>query len=368
MDTEQNRSKNYNRIKIITGITHAVLMLLTVTFYVYTGFSKTVYSAASGISENGFISFFIFSLLSMAGISLLFLPLNFYSSYMLEHRFGLSNQTLTVWIKENLKGSAVGLLFGVPVLSAFYYILNTYGELWWFPFAVFMFLFSVVLSQIVPVYILPLFYKLTPVEDADLIESVKRMGKEAGLSIVNVFSFDMSKNTRKANAAFTGLGRSKRILLGDNLLNNFTPEEIETVLAHEFGHYKYKHITKNIITGTVFSFLQLFLISLFYSFLSQKAGSGNIMYAPDLPLIITAGMIISALFTPAGNYISRKYEYEADEYAVKATGKPDDFITALKKLTGRNLGDENPHPFVEWYFYSHPSTLKRGEAVKKLLQ
>ena len=177
----------------------------------------------------------------------------------------------------------------------------------------------------------------------------------------------MSKNTKKANAAFTGLGKSKRIILGDTLIDNYTQDEIETVVAHELGHYKKKHIIKNIIIGTIASFLTLFLIAVLYENSIGLFGFNSIKEIAALPVLSLWGAVIGLIQSPFNNILSRKFEYEADEYAVTSTGKPESYISTLEKLTEQNLGDKDPHPFVEWFFYSHPSIKNRINALRKFL-
>jgi STE24 endopeptidase len=174
----------------------------------------------------------------------------------------------------------------------------------------------------------------------------------------------MSKNTKKANAAFTGLGKTKRIILGDTLLNNYSKNEIETVIAHELGHYKHKHIIKNILFGTVASFLTFFIISILYKNSLSWFDFDSITQIAALPLLSLWAMIVGLIQSPIGNILSRKYEYEADRYAIESTFKPESFISTLNKLTDQNLGDREPHPFVEWFFYSHPSIKNRINAIK----
>jgi STE24 endopeptidase len=227
-----------------------------------------------------------------------------------------------------------------------------------------MFLISMVLSQLFPIVILPIFYKLIPVDNEELKMRIDKLSKDAGIKVENVFTFDMSKNTKKANAAFTGLGKTKRIILGDTLMNNFTIDEIETVIAHELGHYKYKHIIKNILFGTAASFVTFFIISILYKNSLSWFGFEGITQIAALPLLSLWAMIIGLVQTPIGNILSRKYEYEADRYAIVTTKKPDSFSRTLEKLTDQNLGDKEPHPFVEWFFYSHPSVKNRISAIK----
>ncbi len=266
---------------------------------------------------------------------------------------------------ENFKGLVVSLVIGVPILLIFYYILNKFEQLWWLPFAVILFIISVVFARLIPVIILPIFYKITPIDDEDLKERITRIADDAGIKVVDVFKFNMSKNTKKANAAFTGLGRSKRILLGDTLIDNYSKDEIETVIAHELGHYKKKHIVKNIFIGTAASFGTLFLIAFLYNNSLAWFGFSRLQQIAALPILSVWAMLIGLVETPLTNILSRKFEYEADEYAVSVTNKPAAFISTLNKLTDQNMGDKNPHHFVEWFFYSHPSITRRVNAIRK---
>jgi len=295
--------------------------------------------------------------------SILSFPVSYYSGFYLEHKFNLSNQTFGKWIWENFKGLLVSLVIGIPILFTFFFFLNYFGSIWWLPFAVIMFFISVVLSQIFPVLILPIFYKLTPIENEGLKEGITALAKNAKINVENVFKFDMSKNTKKANAAFTGFGKTKRIILGDTLLDNFSDDEIETVIAHELGHYKKKHIVKNIIFGTVTSFLTLFIIAYLYKNSLAWFDFTSITQIAALPMLALWSMLIGIIQTPLGNILSRKYEYQADEYAVNETEKSEIFIATLEKLNEQNLGDKEPHPFVEWFFYSHPSIRNRISAI-----
>ena len=359
-------SKKYNNIKLAVGIGKGIAGFLLILFFVVSGLSKSLLVYLNQYSANNYLLFLLFVGLTGFAAGILFFPLNFYTDFYLEHKYNLSNQSFFAWIWEDMKGLLVSLVFGIPLLLLFFFSLNQFGANWWLPFAIIIFILSVVLARIVPVLILPLFYKVTPLEDDNLIERIKVLAADAGIKVENVYKFNMSKNTKKANAAFTGIGKSKRILLGDTLLTNFSNDEIETVIAHELGHYKKKHIIKNIIIGTVSSFTTLFLIALFYDI---SIGWFNFSLRTNiaaLPLLSLWGMVIGLLLTPISNIISRKYEYEADEYSVNSTGKPNDFIKTLEKLNEQNLGDKDPHPFIEWFFYSHPSILNRVTAIKSL--
>jgi STE24 endopeptidase len=358
-------SKTYNNIKLASSISKAVVSFLLILIFVLSGLSRSLLAYISPFSSNHYVLFLIYVGICGFTSGFIFFPLNYYTGFYLEHKYNLSNQDLLGWMWEDTKGLLVSLVIGIPVLLLFFYALNKYGSIWWLHMSVLLFILSILLARIVPIFILPLFYKITPLEDEDLVSRINSLAKDAGIKVQNVYKFNMSKNTKKANAAFTGIGKSKRILLGDTLLDNFSKDEIETVLAHELGHYKKKHIIKNIIIGTVSSFLTLFLIAFFYDksvVWLHFAGRTDIS---ALPLLSLWTMLIGIILTPIGNIISRKYEYEADEYAVTSTHKPAEFIATLEKLNEQNLGDKDPNPFVEWFFYSHPSVKKRIAAINK---
>lgn len=358
-------AKKYNNIKLGVGIAEAVLSFLILLLFVTTGASVELESYLKKFLANSYLRFLFFGVIVGAGFGILFFPFSYYAGFYLEHKYNLSNQTFAKWIWEGLKGMLVGGAIGAPLLLVFFYVLNSFGNLWWLPFAIFLFMVSVLLSQIVPVFILPLFYKIVPIENIDLKNRIEALAANSGMKVENVYSFNMSKNTKKANAAFTGLGKTKRILLGDTLLENYTHDEIETVIAHELGHYKKKHIVKNLIIGTASSFLTLFLIGWLYEHSLSLFGFASRTEIAALPILSLLMMIISLIQTPLTNMLSRKYEYEADEYSIQLSAKPSEFISALSKLTEQNLGDKNPHPFVEWFFYSHPSIQKRIEKIKE---
>lgn len=362
----EDKSKEYNRIKIILAISKTVLSFTLLIMSIAVGLSDRLERLALSFNGNDYVALILFVVFFGLIINSLLLPVDFYEDYLLEHKYGLSNQNITMWIKERLKSLAVSGAIGIPLILIFYWTLKKFGNLWWLPFGFVTFLFSALLARILPQVIMPLFYKITPLENERLKDKIKEMFEKAGLKVESVVKFNMSKNTRKANAAFTGLGKTKRILLADTLLDNYTPEQIITVIAHELGHYRKKHIIKNIFIGTVFSFLSFYLAAELYANAVVWFGYDNIYRIAALPLLLICLGFIMIVFTPLTNYISRKFEYEADEYAVETTGNKEDFINMLVSLSEQNLADKDPHPLVEWFFYSHPSLKKRIGYIEKL--
>ena len=357
-------SKKYNNTKLAIGIGKSIVSFIFLYLFISLGYSLKLQNYIQAYTGNHYLVFILFVFAIGIFSSVLFMPINIYTGYYLEHKYNLSNQTFFKYFLENLKSMLVGLVIGIPILLLFFFVINQFGDLWWLVFAAAMFLVSVVLSQLFPILIMPIFYKVIPLQDEELKSRISNLAKGAGIKVENVFSFDMSKNTKKANAAFTGLGKTKRIILGDTLLNEYSKDEIETVIAHELGHYKHKHIIKNLIFGTVSSFLTFFVISILYKNSLSWFDFESITQIAALPLLSLWAMIIGLIQSPIGNILSRKYEYEADRYAIESTLKPESFINTLNKLTDQNLGDREPHPFIEWFFYSHPSIKNRINAIR----
>ncbi|MGD8781748.1 MAG: M48 family metallopeptidase [Ignavibacteria bacterium] len=363
---DNSAAKKYNNIKLAFGIGESVLSFILIFLFVASGYSTYLTEYLSNVTSSSYLQFLLFVVITGIIGAVIFAPFSYYTGYYLEHKYDLSNQTFWKWILEGAKGLVVTSVIGLPLLIIFFWVLNTFGTLWWLVFAVIIFLFSVVFAQIVPVIILPIFYKVTPLENEELKERILRLSEDAGMKVQNVFKFDMSKNTKKANAAFTGLGKTKRILLGDTLLESYDNDQIETVLAHEFGHYKHKHIVKNIFIGTFFSFFTFYLMAVLYEISLPWFGFNSITQIDAIPLLTLWAMLIGVIQSPVSNIISRKFEYQADEYAVSTTNKKSAFISTLDKLTEQNLGDRDPHPFVEWFFYSHPSIKNRIKYIESL--
>jgi STE24 endopeptidase len=361
------KAKTYNRIKLSTGIASAVLSFVVLLWLVTNGTTRTLGQAAHDWVSNPYFSLLLFAFVLGLIQALVTLPVGFYSGYYLEHRYNLSNQTIHQWAWERLKGLLVSLPIVIGVLLLLYYCLVAFGRLWWLPVSIGLTFISIVLARVAPVIILPLFYKLTPIENELLRKRIMDLCTSAGVKIEGIFSFNLSKNTKKANAAFTGIGKAKRIIMGDTLLNEFTEEEIETVFAHELGHYTHHHIRIGIIISVVSTFAGLFVTSLLYSRSLYWFGFTSITELAALPLLALWLSLFGLVTSPLGNILSRHHERQADEYAVRKTGKKGPFASALRKLASMNLADPEPHPLVEFLFYSHPSIASRLRMVETIV-
>ena len=295
------------------------------------------------------------------------LPLSYYSGFVLPHRFGQSNQTLKDWVIDQIKGLAIGAPLGLLLLELLYLALRVTGSLWWLWAAIGMLIFTVLLSNLAPILIMPLFNKYIPLGDEhkELADRLLDLARRANTKVQGVFKFDMSKRTKAANAALTGIGNTRRIVLGDTLINEFSTDEIETVLAHELGHHVHKDIPFLIAFGTLSTTLSLYLASLA---LNWAIGYFNFTGPADVAAFPALGLIFGAyglITMPIDNAVSRWRERMADDYALESTGKREAFASAFTRLANQNLGEVDPEKWVVFLFHSHPPL---GERIAKAYQ
>ena len=352
----QQQARSYARIRRRLWLASTLLSAAYLLAWLFTGWALDLRVWLETISANPWFVVAGFAVLFGGLYALVTLPLDYYSGFALPHRFDQSNQTLKEWVIDQLKGLAIGAPLGLLLLELLYLALRATGALWWLWAAGGMLVFSVLLSNLAPVLIMPLFNKFVPLGDehADLAERLLRLAEEAGTKVRGVFKFDMSRRTKSANAALTGIGNTRRIVLGDTLIEEFTTDEIETVLAHELGHQVHKDIPLLIGFGTLTTTLGLYLASLaldwaigFFGF----NGSADTAALPALGLILGAYGLVTM---PLENAVSRWRERLADGYALSATGKREAFASAFTRLANQNLGEVDPEPWVVFLFYSHP--------------
>ncbi|UCD37100.1 MAG: M48 family metallopeptidase [Fidelibacterota bacterium] len=347
--------KRYHRTKLFlslasTGLNWAYLFVLVMT--PLAGWLARF----TELSANPYIHFLLFGVVAGVAAHVFSLPLSFFSSYIVEHRYSLSNQTVAAWIWERTKSLLVGAVIGLPLALIFYWCLRTLGAWWWLPVGSLLFLFSIVLGRLAPILIFPLFYRFEPLEeDLPLKRRIEELCATVGMAISGVYRFNLSKSTKKANAAFTGLGRAKRVLLADTLLDQFSDEEILAVLAHELGHFKLKHIWKGMALGMVLTFLGLFVVARLHVSLSD----GEVAALATLPWLALFLGVYGFVTGPLTNTYSRRHEFAADQYSVKLLGKSSALAEGLERLAELNLADRDPHPVVEFLFHSHPSIRRR---------
>ena len=361
---KQKQAKEYARIGRRLWLADTIFSALYALAWLFFGWSTSLRSWLSmRVTENWLLIALYVAI--FGGIYfILNLPSGYYSGFVLPHRYGQSNQTFKDWAADQIKSLAIGAPLGLILLELLYLALRLTGDLWWLWAAGGMVIFSVLLSNLAPILIMPLFNKFVPLGDdhKELEERLLNLAKRANTKVKGVFKFDMSRRTNSANAALTGIGGTRRIVLGDTLINEFTPDEIETVLAHELGHHVHRDIPLLIGIGALSTTLGLFLASLalhwaidFFGF----ASTSDIAAFPALGLILGAYGLITM---PLDNALSRWRESMADDYALKSTNKAEAFASAFTRLANQNLGEVDPERWVIALFYSHPPL---GERIEK---
>jgi STE24 endopeptidase len=363
-ESRKIQARKYEKIKLTVGIIEGILSFIILLLFLAYGYSKKLELFAYEFTSNPYIALVIFGLVIGLFSSVISFPVDYFFGFRLEHKFGLSNLTFFGWIKEKFKGALVGAVIGAPIAFLFYWLISGY-ELWWLYLACIVWGYSVLLAQIAPVLIFPIFYKFTPIGNEDLKNRLMALCEKVGFKVSGVFKFNMSKTTKKANAAFTGLGKTKRIILGDTLLETFTEKEIETVFAHELGHYKKGHIRKNILFSLFATFAGLYIMSIVYIKLLPSFGFRHPWEIGALPLLALIAGVFSFLTSPIGAGLSRKFEFEADRFAIDTTGDLDSLKSTMEKLADRNLANDEPNRLVEFWMHSHPSIKRRIEEASK---
>jgi STE24 endopeptidase len=359
---EQDKAKQYNRYKLLTSLGNISIDIIFWIVIIVSGLGRLTADICYQTFDQPLLQFYLFVMI-LGGISfLIHFPLSFYSGFILEHQFSLSTQTISAWIIEKFKGIIISLLLGGIILTVLFILLMHFSSWWWIFIWLFLFIFSIILSRIAPLLIFPLFYKFKPLENQELKERIQHFAEKWKIQISGVYQFNLSKNTKKANAAFTGIGKSRRIILGDTLLEKFELDEIETIFAHEVGHYHHKHLIKGIILNSMISLFGFWMIYHLYN-LILRLNSYESYQLEALPYLAIIFLFYGFITGPIANAISRKYEFQADYFAVSSTGKSNVYKNSLKKLADLNLADESPHPIIEFLFYSHPSIKHRIEKI-----
>ena len=360
----QNYLKENTRFEIVTD---AITTPIIIIFILIGGFNF-IDQCARSFQFGPIPTGLIFAAILLLASQIIAIPFSIYSTFVIEEKYGFNRTTARTFILDILKSWLLTAIIGGAIFSIVLWLFGKAGNWAWVYCWVVVVLFQVVLTFLAPVFILPIFNKFYPLEEGELKTSIEDYARSQHFKMKGVFKMDASKRSTKSNAFFTGLGRFRRIVLFDTLIERHTVDELVSVLAHEMGHYKKKHILKAVFililtTGLIFFVLSLFINNegLFSAFKMQDTSIYAslfffaFLYAP-------INMVVSIL----SKMLSRKHEYEADVYAVSTYGKPASMISALKKLTVDNLSNLTPHPLKVFLSYSHPPVMKRIEAIRKI--
>ncbi|MDG1528325.1 MAG: M48 family metallopeptidase [Polaribacter sp.] len=348
-----------------SNLTCLFSLVLTIVFFFFDGF-KLVDEIARNYSTNNIIIALIFFGIIMLGSDILTTPFSYYKTFVIEEKFGFNKTTRKTFIVDKIKGLLMTIVLGGGILALIVWFYQFAGNNFWVYAWALVAVFSVFMNMFYAKLIVPLFNKQTPLEDGELKTAIEKYATKVGFTLKNVFVIDGSKRSTKANAYFSGFGSQKRITLYDTLINDLETDEIVAVLAHEVGHYKRKHIIFNLFSSILLTGFTFWILSLFVS-LPIFSEALNVSIPSFHIGLIVFGILYSPISEITGllmNIVSRKFEYQADNYAKETFGaKP--LITSLKKLSKNSLSNLTPHPAYVFMHYSHPTLLKRVQNLNR---
>ena len=358
-------ARRYNRIHRWLEVSDFVLGLAFLLALLLTGWNSVLRDwAYRAAFQNYTLSVFFYVFILMFGGKLLGLGLDYYG-LRLERRFQLSNQKTRAWLWDEVKGFLVALVLACFTAELLYFTIRQSPQHWWLiAWALFMGLF-IAMAQIAPLILFPIFYKFEQLENEDLKQRLVRLSERAGTRIRGIYKWNLSEKSKKANAALTGLGATRRIILADTLLDHYSPDEIEAVLAHELGHHVHKHILKSIFVQagiTLFGFWAANYV--LHLSIEQWGMFDTLADFSNLPLLVLVSTLLSIFLMPAMNAYSRFNERQADRYAFESIRSVQPFISSMNKLAAQNLAERTPSRWVECLFHSHPAISRRVAAAE----
>jgi STE24 endopeptidase len=357
------KSKRYSAVKTRFFFADLILTIVALAAFQF-GASRAVSQAVTAAFTNFYLACFVY-----VGVFLLFMyivtfPLHLANSFFVERFFDLSDRSFSSWALDEVKAVMLSLLLWVLCAEVFYFVLRNFPHAWWVIASCLWIFFSIALSRLLPILIIPIFYKYIPIEDNELKRRILALADKARVNLTDVCQIDFSRKTRKANAALVGLGNTRKVILADTLTREFTLEEVESVVAHEFGHFKYRHIWQLLIFSGIITMAGFFLLSVMAERIVSLTGATGLADLYLFPVFLLLLTVFGLAILPAQNLFSRILERQADRFALSATADAGTFVSVMKKLASMNLADEDPPLWKKIFFYSHPPIKERIEMAK----
>lgn len=364
----------YSNIKLIYSLCTMIISRIIILLFLCLGFYPWLVSVFNGWTQNLYFLVILFFFTDDLLDTVLSIPGDLYFHFGIEKKFGFNKMTLRLWFSDLIKDLILSFVIKAIMLIVLVFVFKTFADMWWLPIWCFMILFSLAMQVIYPQFIAPLFNKFSPLPDGELRDKLTSLLVKSGYKPDGLFVVDSSKRSTHSNAYFTGMGKAKRIVLYDTLIEKMTPDELTAVMGHEIGHRKKGHILKNMITSFVKSLVMLFLASKLLTLPSLYNGFGfvisadhiNEAYYIGLFLLVIIFSPISYFFQPFSAWRSRCHEYEADRFSAELTNIPEALIEGLIKLNLDNLSNLYPAPSYVRFYASHPPLLQRIAALRKI--
>ncbi len=362
----EDKSTRYHRLRRRAELTATTVVGLVLLILAISGagvrLREGVQAAAGALLPAGVdeaATVVLLTLAVMAILQIVELPFSYYQGFVLEHRYGLSTQGSGHWLSDHVKAATIGGVLAVAATSVVFQTLRRWPDAWWAISAAAFTLAMVGLTQLAPVVLLPIFYRFRPLDRPQLVDRLMALAARARTDVVGVFEWVLSSHTRKANAALAGLGHTRRILLSDTLLADYSEDEIEVVLAHELAHHVHRDLWRGIAVQVAIVSVGFYVAGVVLERAAAPLGYKGLSDPASIPLLMLVGGAWSFMVLPIVNAFSRAQERAADRYALETTQNPDAFVSAMKRLAQQNMAEDSPSPLVQWIFYSHPPIRER---------
>jgi STE24 endopeptidase len=360
----EDKATRYHRLGRRAGMLSTIWTGIILFGLLFTGASEGLRDWASAASASPTLTVFLYVLMLSITFDAATLPFSVFRGYLLERRYGLSTETLAHWLKEHAKAVLIGVIFAEAGAIFVYFALRNWPDVWWAIAGAGYAGVAIALINLAPIILLPLFFTFKPLEKATLRDRLTALASKAGTRIMGVYEWTLSDRTKKANAALTGMGNTRRILLSDTLLAEYSDDEIEVILAHELAHHVHKDIWTSVIFDMALTFAGFFASHLALQWAVPRFGLRGIADPAGLPILLLTAGAIGVCVKPLLNAVSRSHERRADSYALKMTENPSAFITAMKRLGQQNLAEDSPSKLVQAFFYTHPPIKERLRAAQ----
>jgi STE24 endopeptidase len=365
----EDRASRYHRLKRQASLGSLLWSIGLLGGLLATGLSLSMRTAAESLAARGgapasptisalIYLWFLAALHEVGG-----LPIAFYSGFVVERRYGLSTERFRGWLRDQTKAFAIGLLLASGGIGLVYWLIRASPQWWWLAAGGAYALFAVGLANVAPVLLLPFFYRLKPLDRESLRARLLALAERAGARVLGAYEWGLGDKTKKANAALAGLGSTRRILVSDTMLAEYSDEEIEVVLAHEIAHHVHGDVWKQIVFESTLILAGFYLAARLLRAFTGVVGLRGVSDVAGLPLLLLAAGAVSVVMVPVAHAMSRAFERRADRFALDLTRNPGAFISAMRRLGAQNLAEERPSKVVQWLFYSHPPIRERIAAA-----
>ncbi len=366
--SRRQKAREYATLRRVLFFVNTSIGLAVLLIMLLTGLSLELRKLVESWTDNQWLVVPIYMAIFGGAYAVLTFPMDIYAGYYLPRKYGMLHENFRAWLLDVAKGGLVAAVIGLPLIEALYFGLRTLGEWWWLAGGVAYLLFVVIMVNLAPVVIMPLFNKFVPLENEELKSRILRLGEKTGARVKGVYTMDFSRRTTAANAFVTGLGNTRRVVLGDTLTQHYTPDEIEVVMAHELGHHVHNDIWRGIALDSVVTMVGFFVANLVLQAGISGFGFRGLGDVAAFPLFVLVMVGFGLVTMPLGNGFSRARENAADKYALDITGNAEAFISSMKKLANQNLADSDPPAWAVWLFYTHPpirDRVRRGEGFAR---